>query len=158
MDVLRDMYETTKAAEDDRPVLTQDYIAQAFSDEAGRDVLGDVKQFYNEGGELNPHANLFPGCAELGTASAFTYDVGFDAQATLGSGIVSGVADGHNASKAGLKNGQALVAKVSGGGGDSAVPLVLEVQESGKNLTISYMPVSGEPVMVPHFEMTGDCL
>ena len=158
MDVLRDMYETAKAAEDDRPVLTQDYIAQAFSDEAGRDVLGDVKQFYNEGGELKPHANLFQGCAKLGTASAFTYDVGFDAQATLGSGIVSGVADGHNASKAGLKNGQALVAKVSGGGGNTTVPLVLEVQESGKNLAISYLPVSGEPIMVPHFEMTGDCL
>ena len=158
MDVLRNMYEIAKAAKDDRPVLTQDYIAQAFSDEAGRDVLGDVKQFYDEGGELKPHAGLFLGCAELGSASAFAYDVGFDAQATLGSGIVSGVAEGHNAAKAGLKNGQSLVAKVSGGGGDTAVPLVLEVQESGKNLTISYVPVSGKPMMVPYFEKTGDCL
>lgn len=157
MDVLLGMYEMAERSKDGRPVLTQDYIAQAFSEAAGRNVGGDVKRFYNDGETLKPNANLFPDCAKLSSAPAFQYDVGFDAQATLGSGIISGVAKGHNAAKAGLKNGQALIAKVSGGGGDTTSPLILEVEQGDETLTISYLPVSGTPTDIPQFKITGEC-
>ena len=63
----------------------------------------------------------------------------------------------HNSAKAGLRDGQKFVTKVSGGGGDTTIPLVLEVIDNGKPLMISYSPISGQYVQIPQFEITKDC-
>ena len=157
MDVLQAMYETAKMApQDDRPILTSEYIAQSFSAKAGRDLFEDVKNFYYEGELINPNPDMFRGFAALKSKPVYIYDVGFDVETTLSSGTVTGVVRDHNVAKAGLKDGQTFVSKVSGGGGDTTTPLVFEVDEDGKRLTISYFPISGDPIAIPQFEKIGD--
>ncbi len=155
MSVLQDMHAHAEQSGEDRPVLTADYIAKQFSHKRHR--IEDIERYYIKGETLQIRPNLFPDCATLTEAPVYGYDVGFDPEATLSTGIVSGVSADHNAAKAGLKNGQQFLAKVSGGGGDTTVPLVLEVQDGEATKTISYMPIGGEPVMVPQFEITGPC-
>ena len=162
MDIMRSMYSEASAAieagsEEDYPVLTADYIAEKFSAQADRKLFEDVERYYYNGETLEIRPDLFPGCAELRPMPVYGYDVGFDPGATLSSGIVAGVVPGHNGAKAGLKNGQSFIDKVSGGGGDTTIPIVLEVKDGEKTLTLSYMPVSGDPVMVPQFEYDDAC-
>jgi len=157
MDVLQAMYETAKAVpKNERPVLTSEYIAQNFSSKAERDLNEDVKRFYYEGELIEPHPNMFQDFATLKSKSIYIYDVGFDVQTTLSTGIVTGVVSDHNVAKAGLKNGQTFVSKVSGGGGDTSKPLVFEVKDQGKLLTISYIPTSGDTVEIPQYKMNSD--
>lgn len=156
MSVLQDMHAHAENSGDDRPVLTADYIAKQFSHKRHR--IEDIERYYIQGETIDINPNLFPDCATLTEAPVYGYNVGFDPEATLSSGFVVGVSADHNAAKAGLKNGQQFLAKVSGGGGDTTVPLVLEVKDGEAIKTISYMPIGGEPVMVPQFEISGPCL
>ena len=158
MDVLNDMYDSAKAAPDGgRPVLTSEYIAQNFGTKMKRDAMKDIEKHYHEGEIISPHPDMFPGCATLKTTPIYPYDVGFDVADTLGTGIVSGVSNNHNASLAGLKNGQIFVAKISGGGGDMTLPIVLNVKDGETLRSISYLPISGESVNVPQFEKHEGC-
>lgn len=158
MDVLRTMYENAKAAPDsDKPELTSEYIAQQFSALARRDLFQDVEEHYYNGEVLKPNSEMFGKCAKLKYKSLSPYDVGFDTGETLSTGIVTGVAHSHNAAAAGLENGQKFIAKVSGGGGDSTTPIVLEVEDNGKVLNVSYLPVSGDKVQVPQFVRVNNC-
>lgn len=156
MTELIDMYKAANAAADeDRPVLTADYIAKRFSHH--RDRIEDIERYYVKGETLEIRSNLFPDCAELKSKPLYGYDVGFDPEVTLSTGIVAGVSPEHNAYEAGLRNGQNFMAKVSGGGEDTSKPLVLEVKEGERTKTISYIPVGGEALMIPQFEITGAC-
>jgi len=158
MDVLQAMYETAKTAqENNQPELTSEYIAQNFSSNTGRDLFKDVEKYYYMGEVLKPHPEMFAGCATLNIVPVSTYDVGFDVESTFSSGVISGVVLDHNAAKAGLRDGQAFVNKVSGGGGDTTIPLVLTVNDNAKPITISYLPISGDYVQVPQFEKTNSC-
>ena len=158
MKVLQAMYKEAKTApKNNQPVLTSEYIAQNFSSKAGRDLFEDVEKYYHMGKVLQPHPDMFAGCATLKSKPISTYDVGFDVERTFSSGVISGVVPGHNAAKAGLKDGQAFVAKVSGGGGDTTQPLVLTVNDNDEPLTMSYLPISGDYVQVPQYERTNSC-
>lgn len=160
MEVLREMYEAAKTApEGNYPKLTPEYIAQNFSAKAERDVFQDVERFYHQGELIKPNPKMFAGCAALSSEASYNYDVGFDAQYTLSTGVVSGVANDHNSAKAGLKNGQIFLAKIAGGGGDTKSPLILEVKENvdSKALTVSYLPVSGSPTVLPQFVLDKNC-
>ncbi len=158
MDILRAMRDKADiATEEDFPVLTSQYIAKQFSEAAGRDVHSDIERFYLNGETLPIQADLFQDCGSLTQSPVYQYDVGFDPEATLGSGIVSGVKPGSNANKAGLKNGQILESKVSGGGGDTTIPLVLKLNDGKSSFEVSYYPVSGDPVLVPQFEINERC-
>ncbi len=152
---LQSLREAAANSEDNRPILTAEYIAENFSHQRPR--IEDIERYYVKGETIEIRPDLFPDCADLKVEPIQSYDVGFDPDATLSTGIVTSVQSDHNAFKAGLRNRQTLIAKVSGGGGETSAPLVLEVKDRDTVKTISYIPVGGEPIMVPQFEITGDC-
>ena len=44
-----------------------------------------------------------------------------------------------------------FVSKVSGGGGVTSIPLVLEVSDKGQKFEVNYIPVGTKTVMIPQF-------
>jgi len=152
-DALRALKAKAEQAEE-LPTLTPDYLSAHFSEWTGRDVAGDIARHINEGETIVPSADNLGACYELGDMPVFKYDVGFDVQATFSDGVVKGVVPGSNGQQAGLEDGMRLIRRVSGGQGDTSGPIVIEVAEGERVLQISYLPVSGEPVIVPQFKAT----
>jgi len=152
-DALRALKAKAEQAEE-LPTLTPDYLSAHFSEWTGRDVAGDIARHINEGETIVPSADNLGACYELGDMPVFKYDVGFDVQATFSDGVVKGVVPGSNGQQAGLEDGMRLIRRVSGGQGDTSGPIVIEVAEGERVFQISYLPVSGEPVIVPQFKAT----
>lgn len=140
-----------------RPVLSSTYIAKQISEVAARDVHEDIEAYYVLGGLLKPRPDWFGECAELRVLPIPEYNVSFNTEITLDTGIVTGVVQGSNADKAGLKNGQIFLEKISGGGGDTSVPLVLKVSEQDRVFEVSFIPVGNKVLDVPQFELTKRC-
>ena len=94
---------------------------------------------------------LGPDAALIETEFA-PYDTGFDSDKTLETGILTSVKENSSAYRAGLRNGMAFISKMSGGGGDTEVPLVMQVEHNGEPIEISYIPIADETVKVPQFQ------
>jgi len=150
-DALRALKAKAEAAED-FPTLTPDYLAAHFSEWTGGDVSSDIRRYIDEGETIVPSTDDVGACYELEDAPISKYDVGFDVVATFTDGIIKGVIAGSTAEEAGLEDGMQLRARVSGGQGDTSGPITLELGQGERVFQISYLPVSGEPVIVPQFK------
>lgn len=155
---LRDLKDKATAFEIS-PELTQDYLAAHFSQWTGRDVTADLKTYIIEGVTLAPANDAIGACTTLEAADIYIYSLGFNVEASLGSGTFSGVEKGHNSYEAGLRDGMTFVQKVEGGGGDTTRPIVLEVKDNNKTLEVSYLPIGEESTKIPQYKKinTKDC-
>ena len=117
----------------------------------------DYESVIVNGEDFLPPPNMLGACYDLRLVNEGTYDVGFDANATLSNGIVSGVATDSAAYKAGLRNGLKFLEKVSGGGGDTSAPLVLRLQGEDDPFELSYLPISSPFTSVPQFFRKAKC-
>ena len=79
------------------------------------------------------------------------YSLGFDVEASLGTGIFSGVNKDHNSYFAGLRDGMEFIEKVKGGGGNTTEPIVLKVKDNNTLLNISYLPTGEKSVEIPQY-------
>ena len=152
-DALRALKAKAKAeAAEEFPTLTPDYLSAHFSEWTGRDVSSDITRYINEGKTIVPSTDDVGVCYELENVPISKYDVGFDVVATFTDGIIKGVVSGSTAEEAGLEDGMQLRARVSGGQGDTSGPITLELSEGERIFQISYLPISGAPVIVPQFK------
>lgn len=133
------------------PELTPNYLTTHFSRWVGRDVTSDLTSYITNGETIIPTPENLGGCETLTTRPSFSYNLGFDVDASLGSGIFSGVRENSNAYRAGLRNGMKFLRKVKGGGGDTTRPIVLGVNDAGQDIEVSYLPIDGEGVDVPQY-------
>jgi len=133
------------------PELTPSYLTTHFSRWVGRDLTSDLTSYITNGETIIPTPENLGGCETLTMRPSFRYNLGFDVDASLGSGIFSGVRENSNAYRAGLRNGMKFLSKVKGGGGDTTRPIVLGVNDAGEDIEVSYLPIDGEGVDVPQY-------
>jgi len=150
-DALRDLKDKAQQNGNPLPELTTEYLTAHFSKWTGRDVAAELKSYIEKGETIIPTPKSLGACEILSTRPSFNYDLGFDVNPSLDSGIFSGVKKTSNAYRAGLRNGMMFLRKVKGGGGDTTRPIVLAVSDADKEMEVSYLPISGNGVDVPQY-------
>ena len=156
MDVLRDLGEKATNSESNI-VLSVDAVLRTLENRGANTAREDYESVIINGEDFLPPPNMLGACYDVRLVNEGTYDVGFDANATLSNGIVSGVATDSAAYKAGLRNGLKFLEKVSGGGGDTSAPLVLRLQGEDDPFELSYLPISSPFTSVPQFFRKAKC-
>src|SRR5579872_4343789 len=119
----------------------------------GLDVASDVQHKIRDGETITLPPNVFGPCLAVSSVTIAAFDRGFDNTATLKSGMISGVRPDSNAYAAGLRNGMTLISKAAGRFGDSRVPYVLRVKDSGAERLISYKPEGTTKVSFQQIEL-----
>jgi len=156
IDVLRDLGEKAIKSESST-VLSVDAVLRALENRGVDTAREDYESIIVSGQDFLPPSNMLGACYHVRSVSEGTYDVGFDVSATLGNGIVSGVAPDSAAYKAGLRNDLRFLEKVSGGGGDTSEPLVLSVQGEGDPFELTYRPIGPPFTLIPQFSHKPNC-
>lgn len=124
--------------------LTSDELLRALGAEAGAQAEAALRAWAVEGREPEFPPELGVPGLRLEESEVPSFDTGFDHEATLASGTVTGVRPGGPAERAGLKDGM----KLSGWSvtrGDPTREVELTLRESGTTRTLRYLP-HGTPV------------
>lgn len=159
VDLMRGLRDMKTAAEtvDVLPELTMAYIDKNLSTMLGRAAAPDIERHIVGGAAIAPRADILGACYTLKTADINNYDLGFAVEKTLSNGIFQGVKPQSNAYAAGVRDGMIFIAKLSGGGGDTTVPIVLKVQDGDEVLTVSYIPIGETATKIPQFTAKKSC-
>lgn len=131
--------------------LTSDIVVKYAKNMGAKNPQADISALIIKGNLFEPSPNMMGNGYSLIVSELVLYDVGFDTNKTFTTGIFEGVTEKSSAYRAGLRNGMTFISKVSGGGGDTSVPLVMQVEHQGQTIEISYTPVADEKVKVPQF-------
>ena len=133
------------------PELTQNYLASHFNEWTELDTIKDIEAYIIAGNTIIPNPDALGSCITMELKRIYRYSLGFDVDASLGSGIFSGVDKSHNAHRAGLRDGQEFISKVKGGGGDTTQPIVLKIKDKEKVSNVSYLPIGNDSLQIPQF-------
>ena len=138
MFAMRDRYQ--HSAESARPDLIENFES-ASRERTGVDVRDDIQRFAIEGDPITLPENLFRPCANIGTVSVPSYDIGFDSAASARAGVFAGVDPAGPAYRAGLRNGMRRIARSGGEPGDSQAEITYRVLDAaGAEHLIRYKP------------------
>src|SRR5687767_13362994 len=147
-DVMRSLLKSAKA----RGVsLSHKRIANAVRPYLGEKGGSDIEKYIDRG-ELVPAENFFGTCAIAEVINYHPWDMGFEADTSFKTRIISGVAPDSNAYRAGLRDGQKWV---SGGFvyGDPNRLTKLTVIEGDRQKVVQFYPASTEAVRLPQFKL-----
>ncbi len=150
IDVLKSLERANNVTEDGIK-LTKEIVIEHAKMQGALNPELDVSGFIIAGNLFTPPDNMLGPDFVLSEVKVHPYDIGFDFEKTRANGIVEGVLEGSNAYRAGLRNGIGFVSKLSGGGGDTTVPIVLKLSDQGQEFELSYIPAEPDGVMVPQF-------
>lgn len=150
IDVLKAIEKKNNGAEDGIK-LTSDIVVEHVKNMGAKDPQADIAAFIIKGMLFEPNPNMLGNGFSLIESELAPYDVGFDTDKTFQTGVFEGVTEQSSAYRAGLRNGMTFISKKSGGGGDTSVPLIMQVEHKGQQIEISYKPTSNDKVKVPQF-------
>lgn len=106
----------------------------------GVDLTPEIDRWIVRGEPIVLPPDAFGGCLAVETVSKPVFDVGFDADGSAKSGVITGVAPDGPAYAAGLRDGMKRLGRQGGKGGDSAVEIAYIVSDGGAPRTIRFKP------------------
>ena len=138
MFAMRDRYVAAPAGA--KPMVVESFEATAER-LTGVDVRPDIETFVTRGAPIYLPPDLFAGCASVGSQTAPSYDLGFDAEASAARGVFTKVDPAGPAYRAGLRDGMKRIAREGGAPGDSRTAITYRVKDqSGAEQVIRYKP------------------
>lgn len=126
------------------PAHTSASLAAAIGEFAGAECAAAVLAWALEGREPQFPGTLGVPGLRLVASGIPSFDTGFDDQASVESGVVSGVVPGGPAEAAGLKDGMRMVGW-SVARGNTAQPIELTLKDGAETRTLRYLP-HGKPI------------
>ena len=134
--------------------LSHKRIADALHPYLGERGASDIEKYINRG-ELVPADNPFGRCAIAEVNNYHPWDMGFEAGTSFKTRVISGVAPGSNAHRAGLRDGQKWV---SGGfvHGDPNRLTKLTVIEGDTQKVVQFYPAATEAIRLPQYRLKPD--
>ena len=150
-DVMRSLLKSAKA----RGVsLSHKRIADAVRPYLGEKGASDIEKYIDRG-ELVPADNFFGTCAIAEVINYHPWDMGFEAETSFKTRVISGVVPDSNAHRAGLRDGQKWV---SGGfvWDDPTRLTKLTVIEGDTQKVVQFYPAATEAIRLPQFKLKPD--
>lgn len=150
-EVMRSLLKSAKA----RGVsLSHKGIAHALHRYLGERGASDIEKYIDRG-ELVPADNPFGTCAIGEVNNYHPWDMGFEAYTSFKTRVISGVAPGSNAHRAGLRDGQKWV---SGGfvHDDPNRLTKLTVIEGDTQKVVQFYPAATEAIRLPQYKLKPD--
>src|SRR5687767_3176016 len=147
-DVMRSLLKSAKA----RGVsLSHKRIADALRPYLGEKGVSDIEKYIDRG-ELVPAENFFGMCAIPEVINYHPWDMGFEADTSSRTRVISGVVPGSNAHRAGLRDGQKWV---SGGfvWDDPTRLTKLTVIEGDTQKVVQFYPAARESIPLPQYKL-----
>lgn len=131
--------------------LSHKRIADAVRPYLGEKGATDIERYINRG-ELVPADNPFGKCATTEVINYHPWDMGFEADRSFKTRVISGVVSDSNAYRAGLRDGQKWV---SGGfvWDDPTRLTKLTVIEGDKQKVVQFYPASTEAIRLPKYQL-----
>jgi len=137
--------------------LVDDALFVSAAPQAARSALRDsIASFVVEGRTVPVVADSFGGCTVVRTSEMYPFDLGFDANASTRSRVVSGVRAGSSADSAGIKDGMRLRGW-SWFNGDPTRSASIRVIEGDSIRTIAWLPRGNASFTVPQIESRPEC-
>jgi predicted metalloprotease with PDZ domain len=147
-DVMRSLLKSAKAR---GASLSHKRIADAVRPYLGEKGASDIEKYIDRG-ELVPADNFFGTCATAEVINYHPWDMGFEAETSFKTRVISGVVPGSNAHRAGLRDGQKWV---SGGfvHGDPNRLTKLTVIEGDTQKVVQFYPAAIDAIPLPRYNL-----
>jgi predicted metalloprotease with PDZ domain len=147
-DEMRSLLKSAKAR---GVILSNKRIADALRPYLSEKGASDIEKYIDRG-ELVPAENFFGTCAIAEVNNYHPWDMGFEADTSFKTRVISGVAPDSNAHRAGLRDGQKWV---SGGFvyGDPNRLTKLTVIEGDTQKVVQFYPAATEAIRLPQFKL-----
>jgi predicted metalloprotease with PDZ domain len=147
-DVMRSLLKSAKARGFS---LSHKRIAHALRPYLGEKGASDIEKYIDRG-ELVPADNPFGTCAIAEVINYHPWDMGFEADTSFKTRVISGVVPDSNAHRAGLRDGQKWV---SGGfvHGDPNRLTKLTVIEGDTQKVVQFYPAATEAIRLPRYNL-----
>ena len=143
-----------KSAEARGVSLSHKGIAHALQPYLSERGARDIEKYIDRG-ELVPADNPFGACAIAEVNNYHPWDMGFEAETSFKTRVISGVTPGSNAHRAGLRDGQKWV---SGGFvyDDPNRLTKLTVMEGDTQKVVQFYPAATEAIRLPQYKLKPD--
>src|SRR5918993_1633262 len=147
-DVMRSLLKSAKASGFS---LSHKRIADAVRPYLGEKGASDIEKYIDRG-ELVPADNFFGTCATAEVINYHPWDMGFEAEKSFNTRVISGVVPGSNSHRAGLRDGQKWV---SGGfvHGDPNRLTKLTVIEGDTQKVVQFYPAATVAIRLPQYKL-----
>jgi predicted metalloprotease with PDZ domain len=120
---------------------------------AGRAGFVDaIDRFVNRGAMVPADSSALGPCVTVRSVATFTFDLGFDAAATVRDRVVRGVEPGGPAAQAGVVDGMKLTGY--SWNDDASRPVVLQIEGAGGVRVVRYLPDGGHGFVAPQYVTT----
>ena len=131
--------------------LSHKRIANAVRPYLGEKGASDIEKYIDRG-ELVPADNFFGTCAIAEVINYHPWDMGFEAETSFKTRVISGVVPDSNAHRAGLRDGQKWI---SGGfvHGDPNRLTKLTVIEGATQKVVQFYPAATEAIRLPQYKL-----
>jgi predicted metalloprotease with PDZ domain len=147
------MLDMLRAAKQNKPELTAEYINEYVSRYAKRSILSDMQRYVENGALILPEKDAFGPYVQMEMVETPLFELGLDLEALRDKKVIAGVVPDSAAYRAGLRDGQVVVRRSPVYSGDSSKPLGITIMEDGRERTIKYYPASRKTVSVPQFKL-----
>jgi predicted metalloprotease with PDZ domain len=147
-DVMRSLLKSAKARGFS---LSHKRIADALRPYLGERGASDIEKYIDRG-ELVPADNFFGTCASAEVINYHPWDMGFEAEKSFKTRVISGVVPDSNAHRAGLRDGQKWV---SGGfvWDDPTRLTKLTVMEGDTKKVVQFYPAATKAIPLPQYKL-----
>jgi predicted metalloprotease with PDZ domain len=112
-------------------------------------IHGEIKEYIDNGVLIPPHKSALGPCARLRTVDVRLFDLGFNYQASLSRGLITGLREGSNAHRAGLRNGDRIMARTIFHG-DTTKAVEIKVKAADGEKQMRFLPL-GDKIRVPQY-------
>lgn len=114
----------------------------------GVDLTSDYECYIKAGETIAILENAFGNCIRVENKMMHAFDIGYNVEKSMASGIFSDVDPDGPAYAAGLRDGMERIERLSGEWGDSSVPVSIRVLDlDGKEQVITYLPQGSQTAM-----------
>jgi predicted metalloprotease with PDZ domain len=147
-DFMRDLLE--RATSGGEKVSTESLV-EGIGRATSTEFAERIRRIVVDGETATIEADVLEPCLEGRVETVAAFEPGFDVEASVKAKVATGVVEGSEAHRAGLRNDQALKGwSISHGRTD--LPIELTVVDSGAERRLSFFP-RGKPVPVPRFRV-----
>ncbi len=143
------MLDLLAAAQSEGVIVSASNINKLIRRYLPQGIRGQIKEYIDNGVLIPPHESALGPCARLKMVDVILFDLGFNYEASLSRGLITGLREGSNAHRAELRNGDRIIARTIFHG-DTTKAVEIKVKAAGGEKQVRFLPL-GDKIRVPQY-------